>query len=370
MSPSPFRAAFGRARIEALAADRCRAARLTPASTRACRLFEYSAAEARRSKRSADEADLECPRPRGLGARRRDRQARRLQAAPLGAPASGPGRAGESAGSHDRSSSGQPNHRRRGAGIASGSCPRRTVIRIRAGRIEAAAAVALYGVYELVRGLRRRGLDGGPPAHGRHRRRSSARSGSSGSRASRPRRSPSRGWRGSSASSTSRLHFAATIAFLVLGPSPSPGRVRDACGRRSSSRPGSRSSATSPSRPRRRASPASASPTPSRRARGVNLSSDLLGALYNPVAAVPSLHFGYALLVGAGLAVLARRRWVQDRRRAVPRRDAVHHRRDRQSLLRRRGARRRGRRRGAGRWPGRSSASRRAATLERTHAYA
>ena len=44
---------------------------------------------------------------------------------------------------------------------------------------------------------------------------------------------------------------------------------------------------------------------------GVNLSSDLLGALYNPLAAVPSLHFGYSLLVGAGLAVLARRRWVK-----------------------------------------------------------
>ena len=44
---------------------------------------------------------------------------------------------------------------------------------------------------------------------------------------------------------------------------------------------------------------------------GVNLSSDLLGALYNPVAAVPSLHFGYALLVGVGVAALARRRWVR-----------------------------------------------------------
>ena len=44
---------------------------------------------------------------------------------------------------------------------------------------------------------------------------------------------------------------------------------------------------------------------------GVNLSSDLLGALYNPLAAVPSLHFGYSLLVGVGLAVLARRRWVK-----------------------------------------------------------
>jgi PAP2 superfamily len=44
---------------------------------------------------------------------------------------------------------------------------------------------------------------------------------------------------------------------------------------------------------------------------GLNLSSDLLGALYNPLAAVPSLHFGYALLVGVGVAVLADRRWVR-----------------------------------------------------------
>jgi hypothetical protein len=46
---------------------------------------------------------------------------------------------------------------------------------------------------------------------------------------------------------------------------------------------------------------------------GVNLSSDLLGALYNPVAAVPSLHFGYAVIVGAGLALFATSRalrWV------------------------------------------------------------
>ena len=40
----------------------------------------------------------------------------------------------------------------------------------------------------------------------------------------------------------------------------------------------------------------------------VNLSSDLLGNLYNPFAAVPSLHFGYALLVGVTVAVLAKRR--------------------------------------------------------------
>lgn len=38
---------------------------------------------------------------------------------------------------------------------------------------------------------------------------------------------------------------------------------------------------------------------------GVNLSSDLLGSLYNPFAAVPSLHFGYALLVGVVVARLA-----------------------------------------------------------------
>jgi PAP2 superfamily len=44
---------------------------------------------------------------------------------------------------------------------------------------------------------------------------------------------------------------------------------------------------------------------------GLNLSSDLLGALYNPLAAVPSLHFGYSLLVGVGIYVLAQRRWVR-----------------------------------------------------------
>jgi len=43
----------------------------------------------------------------------------------------------------------------------------------------------------------------------------------------------------------------------------------------------------------------------------VNLSSDLLGSLYNPFAAVPSLHFGYALLVGITLASVARRRLVR-----------------------------------------------------------
>ena len=44
---------------------------------------------------------------------------------------------------------------------------------------------------------------------------------------------------------------------------------------------------------------------------GLNLSSDALGALYNPIAAVPSLHFGYALIVGVTVAALAQRRWVR-----------------------------------------------------------
>jgi len=44
---------------------------------------------------------------------------------------------------------------------------------------------------------------------------------------------------------------------------------------------------------------------------GLNLSSDLLGSFYNPIAAVPSLHFGYAVIVGAALAALAGRRFVR-----------------------------------------------------------
>ena len=44
---------------------------------------------------------------------------------------------------------------------------------------------------------------------------------------------------------------------------------------------------------------------------GLNLSSDLLGSLYNQYAAVPSLHFGYSLLVGALLASLAARPWLR-----------------------------------------------------------
>ena len=44
---------------------------------------------------------------------------------------------------------------------------------------------------------------------------------------------------------------------------------------------------------------------------GLNLSSDLLGSLYNPIAAVPSLHFGYALIVGVAVAQLAAGRAVR-----------------------------------------------------------
>jgi len=43
-------------------------------------------------------------------------------------------------------------------------------------------------------------------------------------------------------------------------------------------------------------------------ATGLDLSSDLLGSLYNPFAAVPSLHFGYAVIVGAVLVSVATRR--------------------------------------------------------------
>jgi PAP2 superfamily len=44
---------------------------------------------------------------------------------------------------------------------------------------------------------------------------------------------------------------------------------------------------------------------------GLNLSSDLLGSLYNPIAAVPSLHFGYSLIVGVAVAQLAAWRWLR-----------------------------------------------------------
>ena len=51
---------------------------------------------------------------------------------------------------------------------------------------------------------------------------------------------------------------------------------------------------------------------------GLNLSSDLLGSLYNPIAAVPSLHFGYSLIVGVAIAQLASRRWIRIAGAAYP----------------------------------------------------
>ena len=82
-----------------------------------------------------------------------------------------------------------------------------------------------------------------------------------------------------------------------------------------------------------------------RRARTSNLSSDALGSLYNPFAAVPSLHFGYALLVGAvGLRARPPPLGAPARRR-LPGVHALHDRRHRQPLLLRRGRRRAGGRR-------------------------
>ena len=79
---------------------------------------------------------------------------------------------------------------------------------------------------------------------------------------------------------------------------------------------------------------------------GLNLSSDLLGSLYNPIAAVPSLHFGYSLIVGVAVAQLASRRSLRLVGAAYPGADAPDHRRDRQPLpLRRRRRRPRRRRR-------------------------
>jgi PAP2 superfamily protein len=44
---------------------------------------------------------------------------------------------------------------------------------------------------------------------------------------------------------------------------------------------------------------------------GLDLSSDVLGSLYNPIAAVPSLHFGYALAVGVALVRIASTRGLR-----------------------------------------------------------
>ena len=64
----------------------------------------------------------------------------------------------------------------------------------------------------------------------------------------------------------------------------------------------------------------------------VDLNHGLVSSLYNPFAAVPSMHIGYAVVVGASLAAAARRRLS-----GAP---AARDRRDRQPLLLRRRGRR------------------------------
>jgi hypothetical protein len=183
------------------------------------------------------------------------------------------------------------------------------IIRIRAGRVEAAAAVALYGLYEVVRGfggedweaarLHTADIVGLERSLGLFR--EHAIQVASASVPGLPRLL---------GVLYITLHFLGTIAFLVWVHRRRPdafAAVRTTL-----------VTATAlalvgyiayPAAPPRLAG-LGFTDTVSRSA-GVNLSSDLLGALYNPLAAVPSLHFGYALLVGAGIALLARRRWVR-----------------------------------------------------------
>jgi PAP2 superfamily protein len=183
------------------------------------------------------------------------------------------------------------------------------LIRIRPGRVEAAAAVALYGLYELVRGF------GGEDW-------TAARLHTADIVAL--ERSLGVFWeQGIQTASTSvpglarllgvlyiTLHFVATIALLVWVHRRRP----DAFGVVRTTLVAATGLAlvgylAFPAAPPRLAG-LGFTDTVTKSA-GVNLSSDLLGALYNPLAAVPSLHFGYALLVGVSLAVLARRRWVR-----------------------------------------------------------
>ena len=183
------------------------------------------------------------------------------------------------------------------------------LIRVRTGRIEAAAAVALYGVYELVRGF------GGEDW-------TAARLHTADIVG--VERSLGIFWeRGIQAASSSvpglaivlgvlyiSLHFVVTTAFLVWVHRRRP----DAFATVRTTLVVATGLAlagylTFPAAPPRLAD-LGFTDTVTKSAK-VNLSSDLLGALYNPIAAVPSLHFGYALLVGAGLALLAKRRWVR-----------------------------------------------------------
>jgi len=178
----------------------------------------------------------------------------------------------------------------------------RDVVRIRAGRIEAAAAVALYGAYELVRGL------GGEDW-------AAARLHTADIVAL--ERSLGIFWeRGIQNASLDvpglarilgvlyiTLHFAGTIAFLIWVHRRRPhafALVRTTLV--VSTGLALAGYILYPAAPPRLAGLGFADAVSDKA--GINLSSDLLGALYNPLAAVPSLHFGYALLVGAGLFAL------------------------------------------------------------------
>ena len=78
------------------------------------------------------------------------------------------------------------------------------------------------------------------------------------------------------------------------------------------SRWGSRWCSTPRTRPRRRAScPSGASRTPSRSSPGLTSEGSSADALYNPFAAVPSMHVAFALMLGLPMAHLARRRTVK-----------------------------------------------------------
>jgi len=182
----------------------------------------------------------------------------------------------------------------------------RDVVRIRAGRIEAAAAVALYGAYELVRGL-------GGEDWAAARLHTADIVGLE--------RSLGIFWeRGIQDASLSvpglarilgvlyiTLHFAGTIAFLIWVHRRRPhafALVRTTLV--ASTGLALAGYILYPAAPPRLANMGFADAVSDKA--GINLSSDLLGALYNPIAAVPSLHFGYALLVGAGLVALASHR--------------------------------------------------------------
>ena len=83
-------------------------------------------------------------------------------------------------------------------------------------------------------------------------------------------------------------------------------RCTSACGTRSSPPGCYRSRSTPPSRSRRRGSPTPASSTRSPRQTGLSLDSSLTTSFYNELAAVPSLHVGFAVVIGIIVAAAVR----------------------------------------------------------------